>query len=103
MLKADFTRQFKMDYRATILKKWDISLVDAIISDLINEIPLTINIRIILYLGITSAAGNAISNPIGCLFTRLARALSSLSGWGHIQIYFSGFDNTRVITSDLYK
>jgi mRNA interferase YafQ len=40
MLKADFTRQFKKDYKLAIKRKWDISLVDAIISDLINEIPL---------------------------------------------------------------
>jgi len=40
MLKADFTRQFKKDYKLAIKRSWNISLGDAIISDLMNEIPL---------------------------------------------------------------
>ena len=40
MLKADFTRQFKKDYKLANKRSWNISLVDAIISDFMNEIPL---------------------------------------------------------------
>jgi mRNA interferase YafQ len=40
MLKADFTHQFKKDYKLVVKRGWDLSLADAIIRDLINEIPL---------------------------------------------------------------
>jgi len=40
MLVADFTRQFKKDYKLAIKRGLDISLIDVIIQDLINEKPL---------------------------------------------------------------
>ena len=40
MLQPDFTNKFKKDYKRVIKRNYDISLIDAIISDLINEIPL---------------------------------------------------------------
>lgn len=40
MLTADFTGQFKKDYKLAIKRGLDISLIDTIIRDLINEIPL---------------------------------------------------------------
>jgi mRNA interferase YafQ len=40
MLKPDYTGRFKKDYKLAIKRNLDISLVDEIICDLINEIPL---------------------------------------------------------------
>ncbi|MCL2152617.1 MAG: type II toxin-antitoxin system YafQ family toxin [Oscillospiraceae bacterium] len=40
MLKPDYTSRFKKDYKRAIKRNLDISLIDAIICDLINEIPL---------------------------------------------------------------
>lgn len=40
MLTADFTGQFKKDYKLAIKRGLDISLVDAVIRELVNEIPL---------------------------------------------------------------
>jgi mRNA interferase YafQ len=40
MLKADFTNQFKRDYRLAGKRGLDISLLDSIIRELINEKPL---------------------------------------------------------------
>ena len=40
MLTPDYTSKFKKDYKLAIKRNLDISLLDAIISDLINEIPL---------------------------------------------------------------
>ena len=40
MLTADFTGQFKKDYKLAIKRGLDISLLDTIIRDLINEVPL---------------------------------------------------------------
>jgi len=41
MLTADFTNRFKKDYKRAIKRNYDISLIDAIIRDLTNEIPLS--------------------------------------------------------------
>ena len=43
MLTADYTSQFKKDYKLAIKRKFDILLLDIIICDLINEIPLQKN------------------------------------------------------------
>ena len=40
MLKPDYTNKFKKDYKQAIKRNLDISLIDALISDLINENPL---------------------------------------------------------------
>lgn len=40
MLIADFTTQFKKDYKLSIKRGLDISLIDDIINDLVDEIPL---------------------------------------------------------------
>jgi mRNA interferase YafQ len=40
MLNPDFTNKFKKDYQRAIKRNYDISLLDAVIEDLINEIPL---------------------------------------------------------------
>ena len=40
MLNPDFTNKFKKDYERAIKRNYDISLLDAVIEDLINEIPL---------------------------------------------------------------
>ena len=40
MLTADFTNSFKKDYKLLIKRNWDITLLDAVISILINEVPL---------------------------------------------------------------
>ena len=39
-MTPDFTSRFKKDYKLAMKRNLDISLIDAIISDLINEIPL---------------------------------------------------------------
>ena len=40
MLKPDFTNRFKKDYKLAIKRNYDISLLDSVIDDLINEKPL---------------------------------------------------------------
>ena len=40
MLKPDYTNRFKKDYKQAIKRNYDISLIDAVIRDLINEAPL---------------------------------------------------------------
>ena len=40
MLKPDYTNRFKKDYKQAIKRNYDISLIDAVIRDLINEVPL---------------------------------------------------------------
>ena len=40
MLTPDFTTRFKKDYKLAMKRNLDIALIDAIINDLINEIPL---------------------------------------------------------------
>ena len=40
MLKPDFTNRFKKDYKRAIKRNLDISLIDSVIADLINEKPL---------------------------------------------------------------
>jgi mRNA interferase YafQ len=40
MLKPDYTGRFKKDYKLAIKRDYDISLLDAMIRDLIGEIPL---------------------------------------------------------------
>ena len=40
MLTPDFTGRFKKDYKLAEKRKLDISLIDEVISDLINEVPL---------------------------------------------------------------
>lgn len=40
MLAADYTGQFKRDYKLAMKRGFDISLIDNIIRDLINEKPL---------------------------------------------------------------
>ena len=40
MLKPDYTNKFKKDYQRAIKRNYDISLLDDVIEDLINEIPL---------------------------------------------------------------
>ena len=40
MLAADYTGKFKRDYKLAVKRKYDISLIDAVIRDLINEVPL---------------------------------------------------------------
>jgi mRNA interferase YafQ len=40
MLKADFTNQFKRDYRLAEKRGWNIALLDGIIRELIDETPL---------------------------------------------------------------
>jgi mRNA interferase YafQ len=40
MLTPDYTGKFKKDYKLAIKRNLEIALLDAIISDLINEIPL---------------------------------------------------------------
>jgi len=40
MLTADFTTKFKKDYKLSIKRNLDISLLDAVIINLINEVPL---------------------------------------------------------------
>ena len=40
MLVPDYTSRFKKDYKQAIKRNLDISLIDNIINDLINEIPL---------------------------------------------------------------
>ena len=40
MLKPDYTNKFKKDYEQAIKRNYDISLLDAVLYDLINEIPL---------------------------------------------------------------
>lgn len=41
MLTADYANRFKKDYKLAIKRNYDISLIDAIIRDLINEVPLS--------------------------------------------------------------
>ena len=40
MLNPDFTSKFQKDYERAIKRNYDISLLDAVIEDLVNEIPL---------------------------------------------------------------
>ena len=40
MLNPDYTNKFKKDYKQAMKRNYDISLIDAVIRDLINEIPL---------------------------------------------------------------
>ena len=40
MLKPEYTNKFKKDYGRAIKRNYDISLLDAVMIDLINEIPL---------------------------------------------------------------
>ena len=40
MLKPDYTSKFKKDYQRVIKRNYDISLLDDVIEDLVNEIPL---------------------------------------------------------------
>ena len=40
MLKPDYTNKFKKDYDLAIKRNYDISLLDGVIYDLINEVPL---------------------------------------------------------------
>ena len=40
MLVADYTGQFKKDYKLAMKRGFDISLIDNIIQDLINEKPM---------------------------------------------------------------
>jgi mRNA interferase YafQ len=40
MLAPDYTNRFKKDYKRAIKRNYDISLIDAVMKDLINEIPL---------------------------------------------------------------
>jgi len=40
MLTPDYTNRFKRDYKLAIKRKLDISLLDTVICDLINEVPL---------------------------------------------------------------
>lgn len=40
MLTPDFTSRFKKDYKLAIGRNYDISLLDGIIRDLIDEVPL---------------------------------------------------------------
>jgi len=40
MLIPDYTNRFKKDYKLAIKRSYDISLLDAMICDLINEVPL---------------------------------------------------------------
>lgn len=41
MLKPDYTSRFKRDYKLAMKRNYDIPLMDAVIRDLINEVPLT--------------------------------------------------------------
>jgi mRNA interferase YafQ len=45
MLTADYTNQFKKDYKLAIKRGLNIDLLDDIIRDLVNEIPLPIKNR----------------------------------------------------------
>jgi mRNA interferase YafQ len=40
VLKPDYTRKFRKDYNKAVKRDYDISLLDTIIRDLVNEIPL---------------------------------------------------------------
>jgi mRNA interferase YafQ len=40
MLLPDYTSKFKKDYKRAMKRNYDISLIDAVICDLIDEIPL---------------------------------------------------------------
>ncbi len=40
MLTADYTNRFKKDYKLAVKRHFDIALIDAVIRDLINEVPL---------------------------------------------------------------
>ena len=40
MLAADYTNRFKKDYKQAMKRNYDISMIDAVIVDLINEVPL---------------------------------------------------------------
>lgn len=40
MLAPDYTSRFKKDYKRAMKRNYDIPLIDAVICDLINEIPL---------------------------------------------------------------
>lgn len=40
MLSADYTKKFKKDYALAIKRGWDILLLDVLIMNLANEIPL---------------------------------------------------------------
>jgi mRNA-degrading endonuclease YafQ of YafQ-DinJ toxin-antitoxin module len=40
MLVADYTSQFKKDYKLAMKRRYDISLIDNLVRDLINEKPL---------------------------------------------------------------
>ena len=40
MLEANFTGRFRRDYKSAIRRGLDISLLDGIIRDLVNEVPL---------------------------------------------------------------
>ena len=40
MLAADFTSRFKRDYKLAIKRGLDVSLIDEVITNLINEVPL---------------------------------------------------------------
>ena len=42
MLKPDYTSKFKKDYKRAMNRNLDISLIDAVMYDLINEIPLSV-------------------------------------------------------------
>jgi len=41
MLNADFSNRFKKDYKTAMKRGFDISLLDSVIEDLINEEPLS--------------------------------------------------------------
>ena len=40
MLTADYTNRFKKDYKLAIKRNYDVSLIDVVIVNLINEAPL---------------------------------------------------------------
>jgi mRNA interferase YafQ len=40
MLTADYSGQFRKDYTLVIKRRYDITLLDSVIQDLVNEIPL---------------------------------------------------------------
>jgi mRNA interferase YafQ len=46
MLIPEYAGQFKREYKLAIKRGLDITLIDKVIADLINEIPLDKNIRI---------------------------------------------------------
>ena len=40
MLKPDYTNKFNKDYKKAMKRNYDIAFIDAVIRDLINEVPL---------------------------------------------------------------